>query len=86
MRSLAQQALGDSAEDIETKAVERLQSKLRAHVERPFRVIKQQFGYRKVRYKVLAKKMNHLYMLLALSNLYLCRRHSKLICRIAPVG
>ena len=86
MRSLAQQALGDSAEDIETKAVERLKSKLRAHVERPFRVIKQQFGYRKVRYKGLAKNTNHLYMLFALSNLYLCRRHSKLICRIAPVG
>ena len=77
--------MGDSEEDIETKAVERLQSKIRAHVEHPFRVIKQLFGYRKVRYKVLAKKMNHLYMLFALSNRYFCRRHSKLICRIAPV-
>ena len=78
MRSLAQQALGDSAEDIETKAVERLKSKLRAHVEHPFRVIKQQFGYRKVRYKGLAKNTNHLYMLFALSNLYLCRRHTQI--------
>ena len=39
-------ALGDSED---TRAVERL--KLRAHVEHPFRVIKEQFSYRKVRYK-----------------------------------
>ena len=66
--------MGDSEEDIETKAVERLKSKLRAHVEHPFRVIKQQFGYRKVPYKGLAKNAHHLNMLFALSNLYLCRR------------
>ena len=57
-------SVGDSEEDIETKVAERLKSKIRAHVEHPFRMIKQQFGYRKVRYKVLAKNTNHLYMLL----------------------
>ena len=74
MRPGTRRALSDSAEDIETKAIERLKSKLRAHVEHPFRVIKEQFSYRKVRYKGLAKNTNHLYMLFALSNLYLCRR------------
>ena len=59
--------LGDSEEDDQGGF-------LRAHVEHPFRVIKQQFGYRKVRYKGLAKNTNHLNMLFALSNLYLCRR------------
>ena len=74
MKPGKRRALGDSEDDIETKAVERLKSKLRAHVEHPFRVIKEQFSYRKVRYKGLAKNTNHLYMLFALSNLYLCRR------------
>ena len=60
MRPGARRALGDSEEDIETKVAERLKSKIRAHVEHPFRVIKQQFGYRKVRYKGLAKNTNHL--------------------------
>ena len=74
MRPRARRALGDSEKDIETKVAERLKSELRAHVEHPFRMIKQQFGYRKVRYKGLAKNTHHLNMLFALSNLYLCRR------------
>ena len=74
MRPGARRALGDSEDDIDTKVAERLKSKIRAHVEHPFRVIKQQFGYRKVRYKGLAKNTHHLNMLFALSNLYLCRR------------
>ena len=74
MRPGRRRALGDSEDDIETKRIERLKSMLRAHVEHPFRVIKQQFGYRKVRYKGLAKNTNQLYVLFALSNLYLCRR------------
>ena len=74
MRPGRRRALGDSEDDIETKRIERLKSMLRAHVKHPFRVIKQQFGYRKVRYKGLAKNTNQLYVLFALSNLYLCRR------------
>ena len=74
MRPGARRALGDSEDDIQSKRIERLKSTLRAHVEHPFRVIKQQFGYRKVRYKGLAKNTNQLYVLFALSNLYLCRR------------
>ena len=74
MRPGARRALGDSEGDIETKRIERLKSTIRAYVEQPFRVIKQQFGYRKVRYQGLAKNTNQLYVLFALSNLYLCRR------------
>src|SRR3954468_2901918 len=46
----------------------------RAKVEHVFRVIKCQFGYRKVRYRGLAKNAAHVFSLLALANLYLARR------------
>ena len=39
-----------------------------------FRVLKCQFGYRKVRYRGLAKNAAQLFSLLALANLYLARR------------
>jgi IS5 family transposase len=43
-------------------------------VERPFRVIKRQFGYVKVRYKGLAKNTGQIMTLFALSNLWMARR------------
>jgi transposase, IS5 family len=49
-------------------------SQLRARVEHPFRVIKRQFGFTKVRYRGLAKNTAQLTTLFALSNLYLARR------------
>ena len=49
-------------------------SQLRARVEHPFRVIKRQFGFTKVRYRGLAKNAAQLTTLFALSNLYLVRR------------
>jgi IS5 family transposase len=49
-------------------------SQLRAPVEHPFRVIKRQFGFTKVRYRGLAKNTAQLTTLFALSNLYLLRR------------
>jgi len=48
-------------------------SSLRAKVEHPFRVIKCQFGYRKVRYKGLAKNAQQQQTLFALANLYMAR-------------
>ena len=42
--------------------------------EHVFRVLKCQFGYRKVRYRGLAKNAAQLFSLLALANLYLARR------------
>ena len=47
---------------------------MRAKVEHPFRVVKQQFGYAKVRYRGLAKNTARLTMLFALSNLWMARR------------
>ncbi|WP_239511894.1 transposase, partial [Klebsiella pneumoniae] len=50
--------------------VERLKASVRAKVEHPFRVVKQQFGYAKVRYRGLAKNTARLTMLFAMSNLW----------------
>ena len=54
--------------------LEKLKASMRAKVEHPFRVIKQQFGYAKVRYRGLAKNTARLTMLFALSNLWMARR------------
>ena len=47
--------------------------KVRAKVEHVFRVLKCQFGYRKVRYRGIAKNGAQVFSLLALANLYLVR-------------
>ena len=47
---------------------------MRAKVEHVFRVMKCQFGYRKVRYRGIAKNAAQVFSLLALANLYLARR------------
>jgi IS5 family transposase len=48
--------------------------KIRAKVEHIFRVVKCQFGYRKVRYRGIAKNGAQMLSLFALANLYLARR------------
>ena len=53
---------------------EKLKASVRAKVEHPFRVLKQQFGYAKVRYRGLAKNTARLAMLFAMSNLWMVRR------------
>lgn len=52
---------------------ERYKASLRAKVEHPFRVIKRQFGYAKVRYRGLAKNTAQVLTLFALSNLWMAR-------------
>jgi len=47
--------------------------KVRAKVEHVFRVLKCQFGYRKVRYRGIAKNGAQVFALIALANLYLAR-------------
>jgi len=47
---------------------------LRAIVEHPFHVVKNLFGYRKVRYRGLKKNTTQLHSLFALANLYQPRR------------
>ena len=54
---------------------EQMKASVRAKVEHPFRVIKCQFGFTKVRYKGLAKNTAQLMTLFALSNLWMARRH-----------
>lgn len=53
---------------------EKLKASIRAKVEPPFRLIKQQFGYAKVRYGWLKKNTERLTMLCALGNLWMVRR------------
>ena len=53
---------------------EQIKASVRAKVEHPFRVIKCQFGFTKVRYKGLAKNTAQLMTLFALSNLWMARR------------
>ena len=55
---------------------ERCKASMRAKVEHPFRAIKQQFGYTKVRYRGLAKNSAQVLTLFALSNLWMARRQS----------
>jgi len=75
MRPGKRRVLGNSAIDRLTQKIERAKSSLRAKVEHPFRVIKCQFGFRKVRYRGLAKNTMHLNMLFTLSNIWMARRH-----------
>lgn len=55
--------------------IEKLKAGIRAKVEHPFRVIKRQFGFTKVRYRGLVKNTAQLVTLFALSNLWMARRH-----------
>jgi IS5 family transposase len=57
-----------------TEQAEKLKASVRAKVEHPFRVIKCQFGFTKVRYRGLAKNTEQLVTLFALSNLWMARR------------
>ncbi len=56
--------------------VERIKASIRAKVEHPFRVIKRQFGFVKVRYRGLKKNTAQLITLFALSNLWMARGKS----------
>jgi len=57
----------------EQKRLNRLLAELRSAVEHPFRVLKRQFGYQKVRYRGLFKNQQHLFSQFALVNLYMAR-------------
>jgi len=57
------------------ESYERAKASLRSRVEHPFRVIKRQFGFTKVRYRGLAKNTAQLKMLFTLANLWKVRHH-----------
>ena len=54
--------------------IERLKAGIRARVEHPFRILKQQFGYTKTRYRGLMKNTAQITMLFALGNLWMARK------------
>lgn len=58
---------------------EHFKASIRAKVEHPFRVLKQQFGYSKVRYRGLAKNTAQVLTLFALTNLWMVRRRLLLV-------
>jgi len=60
--------------DMVARCVEKMKAGIRAKVEHPFRVLKRQFGYTKVRYRGLAKNTAQIVTLFALSNLWMVRR------------
>lgn len=64
----------DNEADTLIDKAEKLKASIRAKVEHPFRVIKRQFGYVKVRYRGLKKNTQQLVTLFALSNLWMARR------------
>ena len=63
----------DNAADALIDKAEKIKAGIRAKVEHPFRVIKRQFGYVKVRYRGLKKNTAQLVTLFALSNLWMVR-------------
>jgi IS5 family transposase len=67
-------ALKDDGYKEAVQELEPLRARIRAKVEHPFRVIKRQFGYMKVRYRGLAKNGAQVETLFALSNLWMVRR------------
>jgi len=55
--------------------LEKIKASMRVKVEHPFRIIKQQFGYNKVRYRGLEKNTARLYLLAGFANLIRCKRY-----------
>ncbi len=67
------QAIADAKLKRMVTKLERHKASIRARVEHPFRVIKRQFGYVKVRFRGLAKNTAQIITLFALSNLWMAR-------------
>jgi len=58
----------------EDKREEKAKSQIRAKVEHSFQILKHIFGFRKTRYRTIAKNTCQLLMLFALANLLVCSR------------
>jgi len=54
---------------------ETLKASVRAKVEHPFRYVKRQFGYTKVRYRGLHKNTQRISLLLGFTNLMIAERY-----------
>jgi IS5 family transposase len=67
-------AMSEGQDKSAAQQAEHAKARIRAFVEHPFRVIKRQFGYTKVRFKGLAKNTAQVVTLFALSNLWMVRK------------
>jgi IS5 family transposase len=74
MKAGKRRALGTSVLGRILERLEQLKASVRSRVEHPFRVIKRQFGYTRVRYRGLARNTAQLHMLFALANIWMVRR------------
>ncbi|WP_050545613.1 IS5 family transposase [Xanthomonas phaseoli] len=73
-RPSTMRSIGNTRERAREQRWEHFKASVRAKVEHPFRVIKRQFGYTKVRYRGLAKNTAQVLTLFALSNLWMKRK------------
>jgi IS5 family transposase len=78
MRPGKRRALPDTPEGRLDDLFETAKAHVRAKVEHPFRVIKQQFGFQKTRLRGMIKNRCKVNVLAALSNLFMARR--RLLC------
>ena len=66
--------------------LEYTKASIRAKVEHPFRVLKQQFGHLKVRYRGLKKNTAQIITLFALGNLWMARHKLLAMGQVRPKG
>ncbi|MCP9792575.1 IS5 family transposase [Vulcanococcus limneticus Candia 3F8] len=74
MRPGKRRVLPDTPEGRLLELVEAAKAHIRAKVEHPFRVIKQQFGFQKTRLRGMTKNRCKVNVIAALTNLFLARR------------
>jgi IS5 family transposase len=74
MRPGQRRVLPDTADGRLQDLIEVAKAHVRAKVEHPFRVIKQQFGFQKTRLRGMAKNRCKVNVIAALTNLFLARR------------
>ena len=75
MRPGKRRVLPDTPEGRLLNLIETAQAHIRAKVEHPLRVIKQQFGFQKARLRGMAKNHCKVNLMAALTNLYLARAY-----------
>ena len=75
MRPGKRRVLPDTPDGRLQDLIEAAKAHIRAKVEHPFRVIKQQFGFQKTRLRGLAKNRCKINVMAAVTNLFLARGH-----------
>lgn len=73
MRPGKRKALPDTLLGQTEAQLEKVKASIRAVVEHPFHVVKNRFGFKKARYRGLAKNSTQLHMLFGLANLVIAR-------------